>query len=162
MNLSKTVNALRQLPKLSNSDIQKASSLTGHTFEAILEELDEYRVRSPFNERFVSPRQERTVGHNLMLLRIMEGWRIKTSNQWKTSSDAMARALEEMDGGSMLVADVMALADIGEQDAMARAIDRMVSLGLVEYDTYRDEDMLIYLDEADDWLAEYGKQGRLI
>lgn len=161
MNLENTVNVLRELPTLCNADLMNASAQTGHSFTAIQEELDDHRIERPFGERYVTPRQERAVAHNMMLMRINEGWRIRSNSKIRSPNDAIARAIEEMDGGAMLVREVMALADIGEQDAMARAVDLMVSLELAEMSSYNGEDMLTYKDKADGWLADYSKQGRL-
>ena len=161
MNLDQTVSAILKMPHVSNADLLHASAVTGHDFTAIQEELDEVWTAEPFKATYVPQRYERTFAHNWMLSRINEGWRIRSKSKIKTPNDAIARAIEEMDGGAMFVRDVMSLADMGEQDSMARAIDLMVSLELVAMGSYNGEDMLTYQSKADDWLADYGKQGRL-
>lgn len=109
----------------------------------------------------LTAKQERALGHVMMQARIHEGWTPKPRASSNSTTDNMHRALVAMDGGSMLKRDVLALADIGATDAMARAIDRMVAGGLVEVSDYRGDTLLTCLPEADKWLAENGRQGVL-
>ncbi len=114
-----------------------------------------------YNTRNITPRTERMIGQAMMTMRVKEGWHPDIGKAWTHVTQYGARLLREMDGGAMYRDDAISLADIGESDVMCRAIDRLVSRGVVEEGTRDGRTVLYATDKADTWLARHGAQGSL-
>ena len=110
----------------------------------------------------MTPNEERELSHAMAVASVKAGtYPVNSGKSCNSLNDAICRALNEMDGGSMYRDDIIALADIGECDMMARAIDRMIARDLVTKGEHNNMVTLNATPLADEWLAEYGKQGRL-
>ena len=109
----------------------------------------------------VSPRVERMAGKAMLAMRIKEGFVPVIGKACSHINHYACRALRAMDGGAMYRDDLIDLADVGECDVMARALDRLLSNGVVRSGSHNGRETIMPTDKSDDWLAENSRQGSL-
>lgn len=103
----------------------------------------------------MTPQQERNLGKAMKSLAVSEGH--ITHTPLKDVTSAMCRIIEYLDGGTMTVNAALSLAMSGEEELMSQAIDALDKQDLA----IRVDDLIVWQQEADEWLDVYGKQGRL-
>lgn len=104
----------------------------------------------------MTPRQERNLGQAMKALAVSEG-HVTHAPPSSGVTSAMCRIIEHLDGGTMTVKAALSLAMSGEEELMSQAIDALDKQDLA----IRVDDLIVWQQEADEWLDVYGKQGRL-